>query len=748
LRLTNSLTIEGWLSPSNLSGSTLRTIFSKFDAPVGTTTNSSYYLGLSNSFLQFKVSSNGHTAISLTTSAPLQLAQWSHIAATYDGSALRLFLNGAPVAQMSYSAGIFPGTSDVGIGAIPYQQNDWYSLWSGGLDEISLYNRALSNDEIAGIYNADLTGKCLAPPMIAVQPRNVAVPLNEDAIFSPKVLGAKPLRYQWRFNGVNIPGASGSRLALEHVQSNNVGNYSFIVTNSLGQATSSVATLTLLPPLSCVSAPTGTIAWWPANNFGNDVIGTNFMTLSSGPFRGFAGYTTGKVGQCFILSNAVASAANSSELNIRSNADFSIELWYKGSPTNIGGFPSSSSGTYILRKLSSSPILPPAGFYGYALVMENSGRLSCQLAKSPNLSTNIPTFTASGPDIRDGLFHHLAFTLHRNSTDGGRLYEDGQLVLAFDTTFLGNFSLANSNALVIGDTSAVFPLGAPPQRVDELTMYNRALSPAEILSIYQAGSAGKCIPPPTIPVQPTNQLVQAGSTATLRVVASGFPTLNYQWIKSGTNLPGATSNSLTISNAAITDAGQYFLMVSNVGGSATSAVATLTINRPPSTSNVNAAAIQDQPISIPIAKLLLFASDSDGDPLALSSVSSSSTNGGVVARGTTDVTYTPPAGYIGSDSFTYSISDGRGGFGSGSVLIQVRSANDPSGNLLPLLAIPGGFEVSFAGIPGRTYTVQRAEAVTGPWSNLTSVLAGPSGIGVFDDTNSPPPTAFYRTVYP
>jgi len=163
---------------------------------------------------------------------------------------------------------------------------------------------------------------------------------------------------------------------------------------------------------------------------------------------------------------------------------------------------------------------------------------------------------------------------------------------------------------------------------------------------------------------------------------------------------------------------------------------------------LNAATIQDQPISIPIAKLLLFASDADADPLTLSSVSGSSTNGGVVVRSATDVTYTPPSGYIGSDSFTYTVSDGRGGLGSALALVQVRSANNPSGNLLPLTPIPGGFEVGFAGIPGRAYTLQRAETVTGPWSNLISVLVGPSGIGIFDDTNSPPPTAFYRTVYP
>src|SRR5262249_5217692 len=137
----------------------------------------------------------------------------------------------------------------------------------------------------------------------------------------------------------------------------------------------------------------------------------------------------------------------------------------------------------------------------------------------------------------------------------------------------------------------------------------------------------------------------------------------YQWFKTGQNIPNATNSTLSISNATVADAGQYSVIVSNLGGVRMSAFATLTVNRAPSAANLNAATIQNQPISIPIGKLLLFASDADGDPLALSSVANPSANGGVVVRSATDVTYTPPSGYLGSDTFTYSVSDGRGGSG-------------------------------------------------------------------------------------
>jgi hypothetical protein len=242
--------------------------------------------------------------------------------------------------------------------------------------------------------------------------------------------------------------------------------------------------------------------------------------------------------------------------------------------------------------------------------------------------------------------------------------------------------------------------------------------------------------------------VQADSTATLRVVASGFPTLFYQWVKNGQNLANATNSTLSISNAAVADAGQYSVAVSNLGGVRISAFATLTVNRPPLAANFSAATIQNSSITIPIEKLLFSASDPDIDPLSLISVATPTQNGGSFVRTATDITYAPPVGFIGLDSAAYTVSDGRGGSASALINIQVRSADALSGNLLPLTAITGGFRVSFAGIPDRSYTLQRAESVTGPWSNLTSVVVGPTGIGTYDDTNSPPPTAFYRTVYP
>jgi hypothetical protein len=79
--------------------------------------------------------------------------------------------------------------------------------------------------------------------------------------------------------------------------------------------------------------------------------------------------------------------------------------------------------------------------------------------------------------------------------------------------------------------------------VDEIALYGRALSEAEILAIYNAGAAGKCrVPtPPAIVTQPESRTVVAGDSVMFSVTASGTPPLAYQWSFNGTFIQGATN---------------------------------------------------------------------------------------------------------------------------------------------------------------------------------------------------------------
>jgi hypothetical protein len=84
---------------------------------------------------------------------------------------------------------------------------------------------------------------------------------------------------------------------------------------------------------------------------------------------------------------------------------------------------------------------------------------------------------------------------------------------------------------------------------------------------------------PTITTQPANQMVTVGQTATFSVTATGTAPLGYQWQKNGGNISGATAASYTTPATVAGDSGANFdVVVSNMVGSQTSTVATLTVN--------------------------------------------------------------------------------------------------------------------------------------------------------------------------
>jgi hypothetical protein len=87
-------------------------------------------------------------------------------------------------------------------------------------------------------------------------------------------------------------------------------------------------------------------------------------------------------------------------------------------------------------------------------------------------------------------------------------------------------------------------------------------------------------PPPSNPAvdtQQTNETIVLGSTAILRVGAEGVAPLAYQWLYDNNSITGATNETYSLTNAQLSDAGSYSVIVTNPFGSVTSTVATLTI---------------------------------------------------------------------------------------------------------------------------------------------------------------------------
>jgi Bacterial Ig domain len=92
-------------------------------------------------------------------------------------------------------------------------------------------------------------------PTIFTQPVNSLVRVGSDAVFTVVAAGRAPLFHQWLFNGVPLTGRTNFSLVLTNVQPSVVGEYSVIVTNSLGAVTSVVASVVLLVDPIIVQSP-------------------------------------------------------------------------------------------------------------------------------------------------------------------------------------------------------------------------------------------------------------------------------------------------------------------------------------------------------------------------------------------------------------------------------------------------------------------------------------------------------------
>lgn len=85
---------------------------------------------------------------------------------------------------------------------------------------------------------------------------------------------------------------------------------------------------------------------------------------------------------------------------------------------------------------------------------------------------------------------------------------------------------------------------------------------------------------PSITTQPQSQSVAEGADVTFTVGATGMPALTYQWQFHATNLAGATTSALSLTNVTLAQAGEYLVTVTNTAGATNSPPATLTVNPP------------------------------------------------------------------------------------------------------------------------------------------------------------------------
>lgn len=291
-----------------------------------------------------------------------------------------------------------------------------------------------------------------------------------------------------------------------------------------------------------VPAPTGLVSWWPGEGNANDIVGTNHGTVIGG-----VTYTKGEVGQAFSFdgNTGYVSIPDAPSLDAFTT-NITIETWIKANQTNANGdWESIVSKGNAAWEINATP---GAKTLTFALTGPN-----------PNIVTG-------SRNVNDGQWHHVAGLYNGTNI---YLYVDGALDASTQATGLIS---PNHYPMGIG-YNAQGPFGYPTYfyngAVDEVSIYNRALSSNEIAAIYSAGVGGKYLSaiPPTVTNQPLNQAVWIGSNVTFTVGVSGTGPFYYQWLFNSNSI--STNNIITTLAGGGTGGGTDGL---GDGGAATNAI--------------------------------------------------------------------------------------------------------------------------------------------------------------------------------
>ncbi len=333
-------------------------------------------------------------------------------------------------------------------------------------------------------------------------------------------------------------------------------------------------TVSILGP--CVAAPEGLVAWLRSD--GNSADELQHTVTTDGSVR----YVPGKIGQAFEFDGASEVAIEDSpEFN---QSSFTIETWV---------YPTAVDGTVdiIANKETSYPNLLTdiqfeIGIKGPLNDAPSSipvGNLAFFLSGVSGLPNNYGGWTDAKAAIPLNRWTHVALTVAPGTVTA---YVNGTVALSVDG--LSGSPVVNNWPLKIGSRSTIYVTQTRPQdrfngRIDEFSVYARALSSAEIASIHQAGSSGKCAQtfPVVIVSQPAATTVMAGTPATFSVAATGSRPLTYQWQFNGTNILNATNVLLSLPAPRKADTGDYSVVVCNELGCTNSNAARLTVTPAP-----------------------------------------------------------------------------------------------------------------------------------------------------------------------
>lgn len=494
--------------------------------------------------------------------------------------------------------------------ALAGETNKWLALSSLQLAQAGTYQYVAANNY--GSVTSQVA-TVTESPSIVVQPPSQSSGQGSNMVFSAAAFGPGSLGYEWLFNGTpltdgaRISGSTTTNLTIADLQAGDAGSYQLVVTNNYGADTSAVAVLTVLLPPTIVTAPTNQVALqggtavfqvvasgtaplsyqWQRSGT-NLVNGGRYSGVNSSTFQISSILYNDPDNYEVVVSNAYGQATSppatlslvyapytllgvqpgSQSVPLNGTATFTVDLggtpplylqWLKNG-TNIPNDGRINPTNYSLVIPSVLPgdagtyTVSVSNAYGSVVIGSYSGPGSLTVLYPPSI-----TFQPQNQSAVAG--SNATFDVFADSPNGALTYQwyfNGTNIpwaKTFELT-LTNVQSANmgSYGVIVGN-----PGGSVTSSVAQLAVVPSA-------------------PWFASPLQSQNDYI--GTTVTFNPQAFGSQPLSFQWEFNGTNLPGATSATLSIPNAQTNNSGTYSVIATNDYGSATSAVVTLIVQNP------------------------------------------------------------------------------------------------------------------------------------------------------------------------
>ncbi len=490
-----------------------------------------------------------------------------------------------------------------------------YSIASVATSHEGNYSVVVSNSA-GSVTSSNAVLSVNAAPVITLQPASLTRNPGQAASFTVVATGDPAPTYQWRRNGINIAGATAATYSIASVATTHEGNYSVVVTNSLGSVTSSNAALNVSAAPVITSQP-ASLTRNPGQAASFTVVATgdpsptyqwrrngiNIVGATASIYSIASVAVSHEGNYSVVVTNSLGSVTSiNASLNVTSapvitaqptslnrnpgqTASFTVVASGEPSPTyqwrlnaiNIAG---ATAATYSISSVASTH----EG--NYSVVVTNSAGTVTSSNAALSLNT-APAITTQPVPITRNQGQTAAFTVVATGdpTPTFQWQRNGTIIAGATAANYSITSVANSHE---GNYSVVVTNSA-----------GSVTSSAALLTVRI---------PPTITTQPMGLARVVGQAASFSVVASGEPAPTYQWRRNGIAITGATAATYSIASVLNSHAGTYSVLVTNAAGVVTSDDAELSLNGAP------VITAQPQDLALSVSQTAVFSVTASGTP--------------------------------------------------------------------------------------------------------------------------------------